>query len=87
MDQIANRLVDLLGGDSEKLRSFKCQMRQPLSKKEDIKILISDLGLTNKIGITLYLNAGITNLADLSKYNKDEVMNFRGMGKKSLNQN
>jgi len=81
-DHIANRLVDLLGGDSAKLDA---EMVQTVSEvnQEEIKVLISELGLTTRLNNAL-LNTGITNLSDLSKYSKDEVINFRGMGKKSL---
>ena len=81
-DQIANRLVDLLGGDSAKLDAEMAEVAS-VANQEEIKILISELGLTTRLNNAL-LNAGITNLADLSKYSKDEVVNFRGMGKKSL---
>lgn len=81
-DQIANRLVDLLGGDSAKLDAEMAEVAS-VSNQEEVKILISELGLTTRLNNAL-LNAGITNLADLAKYSKDEVVNFRGMGKKSL---
>lgn len=81
-DQIANRLVDLLGGDSAKLDAEMAQV-ETATAQEEVKILISELGLTTRLNNAL-LNAGITNLADLAKYSKDEVANFRGMGKKSL---
>jgi len=81
-DQIANRLVDLLGGDSSKLDS-QMLIEQDSVQEEEIKIPISELGLTTRLNNAL-LNTGITNLADISKYSKDEVTNFRGMGKKSL---
>jgi DNA-directed RNA polymerase subunit alpha len=81
-DQIANRLVDLLGGDSSKLDA-EMAVAEEAHAQEEVKILISELGLTTRLNNAL-LNAGITNLADINKYSKDEVANFRGMGKKSL---
>jgi DNA-directed RNA polymerase subunit alpha len=81
-DTIANRLVDMLGGDSAKLE-LEQESHELESQEEEVKVLISDLGLTTRLNNAL-LNAGITNLVDISKYSKDEVANFRGMGKKSL---
>ncbi|MBW7953609.1 MAG: DNA-directed RNA polymerase subunit alpha [Candidatus Dojkabacteria bacterium] len=80
-DEIANRLVDMLGGDS--------QLAQEQLKKESFevqeteKVLVSDLNLSTRLTNAL-LNAGVTDLHDLSAHSRDEVANFRGMGKKSL---
>jgi DNA-directed RNA polymerase subunit alpha len=81
-DQIANRLVDLLGGDSSKLDA-QMNVEQEAAQVEEVRVPISELGLTTRLNNAL-LNTGITNLADISKYSKDEVAGFRGMGKKSL---
>ena len=81
-DMIANRLVDLLGGDSSKLDA-QMNFEQEATQVEEVRVPISELGLTTRLNNAL-LNTGITNLADISKYSKDEVTGFRGMGKKSL---
>lgn len=81
-DGIANRIVDLLGGDSELLKETTT-VNKEAEVKEEKKILIGELNLSTRLNNAL-LNAGITNLNDLSKYKQDEVINFRGMGKKSL---
>jgi len=81
-DSVANRLVDLLGGDSDMLKEMT-KVDDLSDLKEEKKILIGELNLSTRLSNAL-LNAGITNLNDLSKYRMDEVANFRGMGKKSL---
>jgi DNA-directed RNA polymerase subunit alpha len=81
-DSLANRLVDSLGGDSAMLKEISAS-EQIEEVKEEKKILIGELNLSTRLNNAL-LNAGITNLNDLSKYKMDEVANFRGMGKKSL---
>ncbi|KXK26205.1 MAG: DNA-directed RNA polymerase subunit alpha [candidate division WS6 bacterium OLB20] len=80
-DELANRLVDLLGGDSQ-LAQEQLQQEQMVDVEEE-KILISELNLSTRLTNAL-LNAGITDLRDLSGHSRDEVANFRGMGKKSL---
>lgn len=81
-DGIANRLVDLMGGDSELLKETST-INKESEVKEEKKILIGELNLSTRLSNAL-LNAGITNLNDLSKYKEEEIINFRGMGKKSL---
>ena len=81
-DGIANRLVDLMGGDSELLKETST-INKEAEVKEEKKILIGELNLSTRLSNAL-LNAGITNLNDLSKYKEEEIINFRGMGKKSL---
>ena len=81
-DNIANQLVDLLGGDS-KLLQETTEIIKAEETKEEKKILIGELNLSTRLNNAL-LNAGITNLSDIAKYKADEVISFRGMGKKSL---
>lgn len=81
-DSIANRMVDLLGGDSDMLKEMT-RVETDIVEEEEKKILIGELNLSTRLSNAL-LNAGITNLNDLSKYRLEEVTNFRGMGKKSL---
>ncbi len=81
-DSIANRMVDLLGGDSDMLKEMT-KVEEDLEPKEEKRILIGELNLSTRLSNAL-LNAGITNLNDLTRYRLDEVANFRGMGKKSL---
>lgn len=81
-DTLANRMVDLMGGDSSVLKEIQTA-EQEAEVKEEKKILIGELNLSTRLNNSL-LNAGITNLYDLEDYKIDEVINFRGMGKKSL---
>jgi DNA-directed RNA polymerase subunit alpha len=83
-DSLANRMVDLLGGDSSILKDLPSAAAEE-EEKEEKKVLIGELNLSTRLNNAL-LNAGITNLNDLSKYKSDEVANFRGMGKKSLSE-
>ena len=83
-DEIANRLVDMLGGDSI---AAKEELEQETEKEEEVieKILVADLSLSTRLTNSL-LNSGITDLNELSEKSIDEVLNFRGMGKKSLDE-
>jgi DNA-directed RNA polymerase subunit alpha len=81
-DQLANRLVDMLGGDSENVMPISSAAENK-EKSEEKKILISELNLSTRLTNAL-LNAGITDLHDVAKYKRDDVGAFRGMGKKSL---
>jgi DNA-directed RNA polymerase subunit alpha len=80
-DEMANRLVDMLGGDSKLAEEMIKQEQQ--KEVEEVKILISELNLSTRLTNAL-LNAGITDLKDLNGRSRNEVANFRGMGKKSL---
>ena len=71
-----------MGGDSELLKETST-INKEAEVKEEKKILIGELNLSTRLSNAL-LNAGITNLNDLSKYKEEEIINFRGMGKKSL---
>jgi DNA-directed RNA polymerase subunit alpha len=81
-DGIANRMVDLLGGDSALLKETST-FNKELEAREEKRILIGELNLSTRLNNAL-LNAGITNLNDLGKYQESEVIGFRGMGRKSL---
>ena len=80
-DEMANRLVDMLGGDSKLAEELIKQ--EQTNEVEEEKILISELNLSTRLTNAL-LNAGITDLRDLNGRSREEVANFRGMGKKSL---
>lgn len=80
-DQMANKLVDLLGGDSE-LNELPTEEDDEEEDEED-KILVSQLNLSTRLTNAL-LNAGISDLRDLNKRTREEVGSFRGMGKKSM---
>jgi len=82
-DEMANRLVDLLGGDSVLAEE---QIKQKSSKVEEkTKISISELGLSTRLTNSL-LNGGITDLNELNNKNVNDVLEFKGMGKKSLSE-
>ncbi|MEI7578725.1 MAG: DNA-directed RNA polymerase subunit alpha [bacterium] len=80
-DQIANKLVDLFGGDSS-LNEIPLE-----EKKEEIveeeKILVSQLNLSTRLTNSL-LNSGISDLKELKNHTREECTSFRGMGKKSM---
>jgi DNA-directed RNA polymerase subunit alpha len=82
-DEIANRLVDLLGGDSLAAEEKIKQETEEVEEKP--KILVADLGLSTRLTNSL-LNSGITDLNQLDDKNIDELLGFRGMGKKSLDE-
>lgn len=80
-DQMANKLVDLLGGDSS-LNEIPHEVEQTLETKEE-KIVVSQLNLSTRLTNAL-LNAGISDLRELKNRGREEVASFRGMGKKSM---
>jgi len=80
-DQIANKLVDLLGGDSELNEIPVEEVEEEIVEEE--KILVSQLNLSTRLTNSL-LNAGISDLKDLRERAREEVGSFRGMGKKSM---
>lgn len=79
-DMIANRLVNLAGGDAEALEK-ETQVEEV--KEEEEKILVSEVNMSTRLTNSL-LNAGIATLNELDGKNADEVMAYRGMGKKSF---
>lgn len=80
-DELANRLVNQLGGDAKLAEQLLEQEKQQEVKEE--KVLVSDLNLSTRLTNAL-LNAGIADLRELKTKSRDEVINFRGMGKKSI---
>lgn len=82
-DEIANRLVDQLGGDS--LLAEEMIKQEEPEEEEKPKILVAELGLSTRLTNSL-LNSGITDLNDLEGRSMDEVVDFKGMGKKSLSE-
>jgi DNA-directed RNA polymerase subunit alpha len=83
-DEMANRLVNQLGGDSQ-LAEEELQKEVEEKKEEKPKILVSELGLSTRLTNSL-LNAGITDLHELHGRSLDEILEFKGMGKKSLDE-
>lgn len=81
-DEVANRLVNQLGGDSL-LAEEELKKEESEKKEEKPKILVADLGLSTRLTNSL-LNAGITDLNELDGKSVDDAMDFKGMGKKSL---
>jgi len=79
-DMIANRLVNLAGGDAEALES---QVVEEKEENPEEKILVSEVNMSTRLTNSL-LNSGIATLNELDGKNKEEVMNFRGMGRKSF---
>lgn len=80
-DQMANKLVDLLGGDST-LNEIPTE-EEVVEEETEEKILVSQLNLSTRLTNAL-LNAGISDLRDLKNRSREEVGSFRGMGKKSM---
>ncbi|MCA9383671.1 DNA-directed RNA polymerase subunit alpha [Candidatus Dojkabacteria bacterium] len=80
-DHMANKLVDLLGGDST-LNQLPSEEEEVVEEEEE-KILVSQLNLSTRLTNAL-LNAGISDLRDLRQRAREEVASFRGMGKKSM---
>lgn len=79
-DIIANRLVNLGGGDAEALEK---EVEVEEAEEEEEKILVSEVNMSTRLTNSL-LNAGIATLNELDGRSLEEVMNFRGMGKKSF---
>ncbi|MBP9758593.1 DNA-directed RNA polymerase subunit alpha [Candidatus Dojkabacteria bacterium] len=82
-DLIANRLVNSFGGDSEN-NSLDTQVDEEVIE-EPKKISVSQQGLSTRLMNSL-LNSGISDLNLLQGRGKNEVLNFKGMGKKSYDE-
>lgn len=82
-DLIANRLVDSFGGDSEN-NSLDTQVAEEIVE-EPKKISVSQQGLSTRLMNSL-LNSGISDLNQVKGRSKNEVLNFKGMGKKSFDE-
>lgn len=82
-DLVANRLVDLSGGDSENNKlAVVVEEESPVQVK---KLLVSELGLSTRLMNSL-LNSGINDLNTLNGMSAKEIMSFKGMGKKSYDE-
>lgn len=81
-DMIANRLVNLAGGDAEALEK-ETQVEEV--KEEEEKILVSEVNMSTRLTNSL-LNAGVATLNELDGKHIDEVLSYRGMGKKSFDE-
>lgn len=78
-DMIANRLVNIAGGDAAALE----EETKVEEKEEEEKILVSEVNMSTRLTNSL-LNAGVATLNELNGKNEEEVKNYRGMGKKSF---
>ena len=81
-DEMANRLLAQFGGDPILAEEQITKQEKELSFDED-KILVSQLNLSTRLTNAL-LNSGISDLRSLVSLPRDEVANFKGMGKKSM---
>jgi DNA-directed RNA polymerase subunit alpha len=82
-DLIANRLVNSFGGDSEN-NSLDTPITEEVAE-EPKKISVSQQGLSTRLMNSL-LNSGISDLNSLEGRSRNEVLNFKGMGKKSFDE-
>ncbi len=84
-DRIANRLVFIAGGDPEELEEQQMQEaeKEEEQEEEEEKILISEINMSTRL-INALMNAGIATLNELTEKTADDVINFKGMGKKSF---
>ncbi|MBD3363195.1 DNA-directed RNA polymerase subunit alpha [Candidatus Dojkabacteria bacterium] len=80
-DLVANRLVDLAGGDSED-NSLEVEEEEPEEEEEKV-LLVSDLNLSTRTTNALH-NADVLDLYALEGKSKKEILSFKGMGKKSF---
>lgn len=79
-DMIANRLVNIAGGDAEVLEKQATQVQDDPTEE---KILVSEVNMSTRLTNSL-LNSGIATLNEIDGRSRDDVLNFRGMGKKSF---
>lgn len=81
-DEIANRLLAQFGGDPL-LAEEELENEVKEQEVEEDKILVSQLNLSTRLTNAL-LNTGISDLRSLADMQREEVANFKGMGKKSM---
>lgn len=81
-DEMANRLLAQLGGDPV-LAEEQITSEESEQTTTEGKILVSQLNLSTRLTNAL-LNSGISDLRGLTSIPRDEVANFKGMGKKSM---
>ncbi|MBD3280235.1 DNA-directed RNA polymerase subunit alpha [Candidatus Dojkabacteria bacterium] len=81
-DMIANRLVNIFGGDADEVAT-----QTVVEKEEDDseKIKISEVSMSTRLTNSL-MNAGIATLNELDGRSLEEVENYRGMGNKSFDE-
>ncbi len=77
-DIIANRLVNLAGGDADVL-----EKESQVEEVKEERILVSEVNMSTRLTNSL-LNAGIATLNELDEKSIDDVLAYRGMGKKSF---
>lgn len=82
-DLFTNRLVDIAGGDSENNTLDVMDVEQ--EQVEVKKLLVGEAGLSTRLMNSL-LNSGITDLMQLTGRNRNEILSFKGMGKKSFDE-
>ncbi|MCA9385789.1 DNA-directed RNA polymerase subunit alpha [Candidatus Dojkabacteria bacterium] len=82
-DLVANRLVDLGGGDS--LNNTLEVEEEEEEVVETKKLPIFELSLSTRLRNSL-LNSGINDLMEIEGRSRNEVMSFKGMGKKSFDE-
>lgn len=81
-DEMANRLLSQFGGDP--VLAEEQIIKEDLEQvREEDKILVSQLNLSTRLTNAL-LNSGISDLRGLVSLPREEVANFKGMGKKSM---
>lgn len=78
-DTIANRLVSIAGGDPKALEKETAEKKEEQAEE---RVLVSEVNMSTRLTNSL-LNSGIATLNELNGKTTEEVMNFRGMGKKS----
>jgi DNA-directed RNA polymerase subunit alpha len=83
-DEVANRLVNQLGGDAL-LAEEELKEEEQVEEEEEQPILVSELGLSTRLTNSL-LNAGVTDITELDGKTESEILEFKGMGKKSLDE-
>jgi DNA-directed RNA polymerase subunit alpha len=83
LDLVANRLVDLSGGDSDN-NTLAVEVEEEVQIQEK-KLLVTELGLSTRLMNSL-LNSGINDLATLEGVSNKEIMSYKGMGKKSYDE-
>lgn len=81
-DEMANRLLAQFGGDPL-LAEEELEKEEQETEVEEDKILVSQLNLSTRLTNAL-LNSGISDLRSLNDMQREEVANFKGMGKKSM---
>ena len=82
-DLVANRMVDLAGGDSEN-NTLEVEVEEEVEIIEK-SLPVSEINLSTRLMNSL-LNSGITDLTQLDGKSTKEILSFKGMGKKSYDE-